>query len=125
MNPGKPLQRKTPLRARSTLKRGGPIKTKRKPPKPKDEAAHMAAVALLGCLVCGRPATVHHVTSDGFQRITRSDRLVVPLCPMHHQAGHDPKASDPVSVERLGHRGFTERHGIDLLAEAQRLWEER
>jgi hypothetical protein len=28
----------------------------------------------------------------------------------------------PVSVERLGHRGFYREHGIDLLAEAQGFW---
>jgi hypothetical protein len=40
---------------------------------------------------------------------------------MHHQAVFDPSASDPVSVERLGHQGFFLKHGIDLMAEAERL----
>jgi hypothetical protein len=30
----------------------------------------------------------------------------------------------PVSVEMLGHRGFYMEHGIDLMAEAERLWTE-
>jgi hypothetical protein len=30
----------------------------------------------------------------------------------------------PVSVERLGHRGFYQEHGVDLLAVAERLREE-
>jgi hypothetical protein len=30
----------------------------------------------------------------------------------------DPKASDPISVEGLGHQGFYEKYGIDLLTEA-------
>jgi hypothetical protein len=42
---------------------------------------------------------------------------------MHHQAVHDPYANRPVSVERLGHRGFWKLHGIDLLAEAERIAE--
>ena len=29
------------------------------------------------------------------------------------------------SVEALGHAGFKERYGIDLLEEAERLWRER
>jgi hypothetical protein len=40
---------------------------------------------------------------------------------MHHQAVFDPYANRPVSVERLGHRGFWQLHGIDLLKEAERL----
>jgi hypothetical protein len=43
---------------------------------------------------------------------------------MHHQAVYDPLASDPQSVERLGHRGFYRKHGIDLMAEAKRIWSE-
>lgn len=83
----------------------------------------MDRVARLGCLVCGGPATIHHVTgyADRMGRITRSHMLVTPLCPLHHQAVFDD-ASMPVSVERLGHRGFYQEHGIDLYAEAVRLW---
>jgi hypothetical protein len=31
---------------------------------------------------------------------------------------YDPCASDPQSVEGLGHQGFFEKYGIDLRAEA-------
>lgn len=90
------------------------------------ERAHMAYVASLPCLVCGGRATVHHVTASIHGgRLTRRHDRVVPLCPMHHQAVFDPYANRPVSVERLGHRGFWELHGIDLLAEAERLAEQR
>lgn len=80
-------------------------------------------IAALGCLVCGGGATIHHVTgfADRMGRVARRNDRVVPLCPMHHQAVHDPFASAPISVERLGHRGFYQEHGIDLLAEAKRL----
>jgi len=84
---------------------------------------HFDRVARHGCLVCGAPATIHHVTgfADRPGRFTRRHDRVVPLCPMHHQAVFDPYASAPISVERLGHRGFFQEHGIDLLAEAERL----
>lgn len=100
--------------------RRSPIKRKAKKTAPAAEREHMAWVAGLGCLVCSRPATVHHVTSDGYKRITRSNWLTAPLCPVHHQIQHGPYES----VEALSHAGFTREYGIDLLAEAQRLEKE-
>lgn len=90
------------------------------------EKRHIERVAKLPCLVCGAQATVHHVTAhaDRPGRFSRSPRLITPLCPMHHQKVHDPKAADPVSVEGLGHQGFYRVHGINLLAVAVRLWRE-
>jgi hypothetical protein len=86
------------------------------------EKRHMERIAQMPCLVCGGRATVHHVTASIHGgRITRRHDRVVPLCPVHHQAVYDPFTSDPQSVERLGHRGFWLKHGIDLLAEAERL----
>lgn len=75
-------------------------------------------VAAMPCLVCARPATVHHVTAsiEG-GRISRRDDRVVPLCPVHHQIQHGPRES----VEALGHRGFYLTYKIDLLAEAERI----
>ncbi len=86
----------------------------------------MDRVAELGCLISGQPATLHHVTgyADRMGRFARSDRLVVPLAPEYHQKVFDPKAADPISVEGLSHQGFYRKHGIDLLAEAERLWRE-
>ena len=85
------------------------------------EKRHMGRVAALGCLVCGAPATIHHVTgfADRMGRFSRSHRLVVPLAPEYHLIQHDQMQI--MSVEALGHRGFYQEHGIDLLAEAQRL----
>lgn len=80
------------------------------------ERRHMGKVAEEPCLVCGQPSTVHHVTSDGFKRITRDNFKVVPLCPRHHMIQYGPRES----VEALGHAGFTKAYGIDLLAEAER-----
>jgi len=83
------------------------------------ERAHMAYVASLPCLVCGGTSTVHHVTgyADRMGRAPRSHWRVVPLCPVHHQIQFGPRER----VEALGHRGFFHTHGIDLMAEAERL----
>jgi len=117
------LQRKTPLVANAGLKGGQAIKRKSKPAKPKADRDHMARVAAMACIACKRagPSTVHHVTSDGLKRISRSDQRVVPLCPPCHQIQWGPRDS----VEALGHRAFGEKWGINLLAEADRLWSER
>jgi hypothetical protein len=103
------LQR-SPLRAKPRYK---PVAVQR----------HHDRVASLGCLVCGGAATIHHVTgyADRPGRFSRDHWLVVPLCPVHHQKVFDPYNRFPVSVEALGHQGFYQEHGIDLLAEAMRL----
>lgn len=98
------------------------MKPKAGAPPTAEEREHLGNVAKMPCLVCGRPATVHHVTATIHGgRITRSHRRVVPLCPVHHQIQHGPRES----VEALGHAGFHARYGIDLLAVADRLWRER
>ena len=87
------------------------------------ERAHMDRVAQMPCLVCGvRPVTLHHVSAyaDRMGRIARSHKLVAPLCNRHHLIQHGPRDS----VEALGHRGFFDLLGVDLYAEAQRLWSE-
>lgn len=83
----------------------------------------MAYVASLPCLVCGAQATNHHVSgyADRMGRATRSHKRIVPLCPRHHQIQHGPRES----VEALSHQGFYRVYGIDLMAEAERLWNER
>lgn len=118
---------------RTALLRRSPIKPKRKPAKSQMVKFHHDRVAALGCLVSGRPATLHHVTATIFgARITRDDRCVVPLAPEHHQKVFDPKASDPISVEGLGHQRFYLKYGLDLMSigdslwiESERLWEAR
>jgi hypothetical protein len=81
-------------------------------------------VADEGCLVCGGPAEVHHVTgyAHTMGRVTRDDWMVTPLCPLHHR-GVGESSRMLVSVQSLNHRGFYQEHGIDLYAEAQRLAE--
>jgi hypothetical protein len=122
-----PLLRRTPLRAKAGMQRRAPIKAKRKPAAPAAEKRHVARVAAMPCLACGWAATVHHVTAPiTGGRIARSDRRIVPLCNFapHHQIIYERDAKNPQSVEGLGHPGFYARYGIDLLAEADRLWAE-
>lgn len=80
------------------------------------EKRHHVRVREIGCLVCGSPASAHHVVgyADRMGRLSKNDRLVTPICPNHHQHGPD-------AVHSIGHRKFYERFGIDLLAEAWRL----
>jgi hypothetical protein len=42
---------------------------------------YMQRVRELGCLVCGSPASAHHIREE---RI-KDDYLTIPLCPDHHQ----------------------------------------
>ena len=105
------------------MKRSTPLK-----PKAKHKSAAMKRyhgdVAAEGCCVCGGPATVHHVRATIHGRgISKDDKLVIPLCPPHHQKVFDPKANDPISIEGLGHPGFYEKYGIDPLKLAVELWD--
>lgn len=95
-------------------------RTRRKMPSA-EECRHFDRVAAMGCLVCGMAATIHHVTSDGYKRLSRTHKRIVPLCPRHHMIQFGPRDS----VEALGHGGFTATYGVDLLATADRLWSER
>ena len=84
------------------------------------ERAHMDKVAQMPCLVSGKwPVTLHHVTgyADRMGRAPRSHMRVVPLAARYHLIQHGPRES----VEALGHQGFYRVHGIDLMAEAERL----
>lgn len=116
------MLRKAPLKARKALTRKTPMRSRsRKPYKPALIRFHMNRVAALGCLICGQEATLHHVTATIHGgRITRSDKLIVPLAPRFHLIQHGPRES----VEALGHGGFYRVHGLDLFAVAVRLWEE-
>lgn len=48
---------------------------------------YLSAVADLGCIVCRRPAAIHHIR-HGMGMAQRSGFLfTLPLCPDHHQHG--------------------------------------
>ena len=52
----------------------------------KGEREHMSKVASLGCLVCQRPANVHHIRPIGLGIGMRSGHYqTIPLCYDHHQ----------------------------------------
>jgi len=88
------------------------------------ERRHFARVALLPCLVCDKwPVDVHHVIgyADRMGRAPKRHDRVAPLCKPHHDVQHGPKTS----VHALSHKGFYEAYGIDLMAEAERLWNDK
>ena len=52
----------------------------------KAEKIHMDKVASLGCYVCLRPASLHHIRYKGLGMGKRSSHFeVIPLCYDHHQ----------------------------------------
>lgn len=56
-----------------------------KKPPTKAESDHMDAVAELGCIICHRPAEVHHLPGHGMRA---SHFHTIPLCPDHHRNGN-------------------------------------
>jgi hypothetical protein len=58
----------------------------------KAEKVHMEKVASLGCYVCLRPATLHHIRNNGTGNVGMGRRSshfeVIPLCYDHHQGQH-------------------------------------
>ena len=117
---------------RVPLKRTGAIARKRAVPrrnegrvqhprrskaKTAQEKRHHRAVAAMPCIACGSwPVHVHHVISDGFRRISRNHKLVLPVCPECHQNG-------PTAIHKIGTRAWNDLHGIDQLERSKRLWE--
>lgn len=80
-------------------------------PRRKKQPLHMARVALMPCLVCGKRSEVHHVRTGNQGK---NDARVVPLCPDHHRSN--------IGFHGLGsERAFYQEYGIDLSAEAERL----
>lgn len=85
-------------------------------PKTALEKRHHDRVAQMECLLCGdRPVCVHHVVSDGFKRLSKDHKRVVPLCPRCHQYA-------PHAVHKIGHAAFNELLGYNQLDKAAELW---
>lgn len=62
--------------------------------KPKRNRAHMAKVAKLPCVICGRrPVQVHHVICGRYSQRRASDRETIPLCPECHADLHANKTA--------------------------------
>jgi len=120
--------KRSPLKAKRDKPRRNEGRVKHGRSKPKAGAKPTAEqerfrewVRAKGCMITGQPSpTIHHVTSDGYKRISRSHWLIVPLVKELHQSVWDSKNS----VEALGHAKFNEKHGVDLLAHAKSLYAE-
>ena len=111
----KPLHRLTRLK----LKRDTPRRNKRvtKPGKSSILRAFHGLVATMPCVACGRkPVEVHHVVSDGFSRLSKDHRRVLPVCSVCHRTGRE-------AIHAIGHGPWNELNGIDQMARAQALWE--
>ena len=53
----------------------------------KEEKLHLSRVADLGCLICNRPAEIHHIRSQIGMGRRASNFEVLPLCETHHRTG--------------------------------------
>lgn len=138
LQPGKPLQRKTPLARTGAMKSGAfarlaarehktVAKIKSRGMKGRAptavEKAFMDAIAGLGCIACAKDGHVnpwislHHI--DGRTK-PGAHLLVLPLCAQHHQQDD----TDPLGrVAVHGNKAqFEARYGsqLELLAEAKR-----
>lgn len=77
---------------------------------------HLDRMAQYGCLVCGKPANLHHIMHMDGKDCRRDDRYIAPLCKEHHQGKY--------GVHGIGsEKGFCDRYGIDLVEFAKSEWE--
>lgn len=83
-----------------------------------EEARFIELVAGLGCLICGKPASVHHIMHAPGKHCRRDHRFIAPLCRDHHQGNH--------GVHGLGSEAaFRDLWGIDLVGWAMAAWSYR
>ena len=86
-------------------------------PKRHRSKEHRRYVAQQPCLICGRsPSHAHHIRfaqSKGLA-LKVSDEFTVPLCAIHHSENHSTGDE----------RKWWQKHSIEPLAMARRLWEE-
>ena len=79
----------------------------------------MDKVAQLGCLVCERPAALHHIRPKGTGIGRRTSHFeVIPLCPDHHQGKFSIHMSKRAFEEKYG----TEKEILEIVL--QRIKEE-
>ena len=83
----------------------------------KEEKIWMDKVAELGCFVCQRPATLHHIRNNGTGNVgigKRSSHFeVIPLCYEHHQ-GNTGIHMDKKNFEN---KYGTEKQILDIVRE--------
>ena len=110
------MKRTTPLLAKTQLKRGGPIKPKKR--KPTEYARiwgsrnRVLTIKALACWVCGRgPSENCHLGNEGMGRRSGYQNIVN-LCAAHHRTAKD-------SLHNLGSvEAFDRVHDTDLRARA-------
>lgn len=80
----------------------------------KKEREHMAKMAATGCIICDRPAELHHPRYGAGMGQKASHYDVIPLCCEHHRTGNSGVAI------HAGIKLFEEMHGTEreLLAKA-------
>ena len=72
----------------------GPLGLKAPHPSKSAGRDHMARVAALPCVVCGKtPVQVHHCIHDRFSQRKASDMETIPLCQPCHDALHADKTA--------------------------------
>lgn len=118
------MLRRSPLKAKRDKPRRNEGRVQHARVKPKatgktaEEASHMDRVAGLGCLVCGCPASIHHVMHAPGKVRRRDHRFIAPLCREHHQGD--------TGVHGLGsENAFRDYWGVDLVTWAIDAWRYR
>ena len=88
--------------------------------KTKAEQQWLNRVAELGCIICQRPAEIHHI-GNGTMGKRASNFEVIPLCCEHHRTG-----GHGVAVH-AGRRTWEAIHGTEreLLEQVKRMIEEQ
>jgi hypothetical protein len=76
---------------------------KKKPGKTAEEKAYLNRVASLGCIICGKPANVHHIRISGEPR---DHKKTIPLCYDHHQGKE--------GIHFLGKHVWRKKYGHEL-----------
>lgn len=82
----------------------------------KAEKDYLGRIQSLGCIICGSPASIHHVRRYGEKR---KHENATPLCYYHHQGAE--------GIHHLGKREWERRYMSqdELLAETRRRLEQK
>lgn len=82
-----------------------------------NEKEYMNRVQSLGCIICRKPAQIHHPRFSQGMAQRASNYLVIPLCPDHHQHG-----GHGVAIH-AGRQAFERLYGTELELLAQTIGE--
>lgn len=106
------MKRSAPMR-RTALRRANP--ERRAKTFARNFGDRAALVRAMGCLVrgCHLPAQAAHAIARGMGGAKGTARHLVPLCHGHHTEAGEHRTS--------ARARFEERHGLDLIAEADRI----